>query len=80
MSVEDARGYRHYALIIMEIDLIVFTTTAAAITARTQPCASGEEQCFAMRSDSFRVIPKNSKMSPAQSTASLSKGSVVEAS
>ena len=29
MSVEDGRGYRHYTLIIMEIDLIALTTTAS---------------------------------------------------
>ena len=80
MSVEDGRGYRHYTLFIMEIVLIALTTTAAAITARTQPCASGEEQCFALRSDSLRVIPKNSRTSPAQSSSSSSKSWTVAAS
>ena len=68
------RGSRHCAPNLMEIVLIALTATAAAITARTQSCASGEEQCFAMSSDSLCVIPKNSRTSPAQSSGSLSKG------
>jgi hypothetical protein len=55
-----------------------FTTTAAATTARTQACASGNEQCLAIRSDSMLVglVSKYFKMSPPQSSGKSGNGCV----
>jgi len=56
----------------------IATAVAATITARTQECAIGDQQCAAMCSASVHVIaiPKTSTTSPAQSSDRFSKGGV----